>query len=151
MAEVILSEREAGAGRTALVVASEVNSRRLASTDAPPEFRALFGDAACAFALQRSAAGAGVPGRRLREFTWGTSGTYASALRVTWPEGGVPKVHFRGEQLAGAAITVLERVIDRLTALSGVSTSISLRCTSPIRVWPPCSLKRPGSRLRKRR
>jgi hypothetical protein len=92
-----------------------------------------------------------VPGRRLREFTWGTSGTYASALRVTWPEGGVPKVHFRGEQLAGAAITVLERVIDRLTALSGVSTSISLRCTSPIRVWPPCSLKRPGSRLRKRR
>ncbi|HUI40490.1 MAG TPA: 3-oxoacyl-[acyl-carrier-protein] synthase III C-terminal domain-containing protein [Terriglobia bacterium] len=107
-------------GRAALVVASEVNSRRLASLDSPPEFRALFGDAACAFALKRADAGQGVPGRRLREFVWGASSTFASALRVSWPEGGVPQVQFRGEQLAGAAITLLERVIDRLSVMSAV-------------------------------
>lgn len=107
-------------GRAALVVASEVNSRRLAACASPPEFRALFGDAGCAFALHRAAAGEGVPGRRLREFAWGASSTFSSALRVSWPEGGAPQVQFRGEQLAGAAITILERVIDRLSAMSGV-------------------------------
>jgi len=107
-------------GRTALIVASEVNSCRLASMDAPPEFRALFGDAACAFVLERSEAGAGAPGRRLREFTWGASSTFASALCVSWPAGGAPRVEFRGEQLAAAAIEVLERVLDRLAAVTGV-------------------------------
>lgn len=107
-------------GRTALVVTSEVNSRRLAFIDAPPEFRALFGDAACAFVLERTAAGDGVPGQRLRDFTWGASGTFASALRVKWPADSTPRVEFRGEQLAGAAIETLGRVLDRLATVSGV-------------------------------
>jgi len=106
--------------RTALVVASEVNSRRLASMDVPPEFRALFGDAACAFVLERTAAGDGVPGRRLRDFIWGASSTFSSALSVVWPPGGGPHVEFSGQQLAGAAIETLERVFDRLANLSGV-------------------------------
>jgi 3-oxoacyl-[acyl-carrier-protein] synthase III len=108
-------------GRAALVVASEVNSRRLASMDAPSEFRALFGDAACAFALERSAAGTGVPGRRLRQFTWGASGTYASALSVSSAHGSGLRVEFRGEQLAAAAIETLQRTLDRLAVLSGIA------------------------------
>jgi hypothetical protein len=39
-------------GSVALVVASQINSRRLAT--APGEFRGLFGDGACAFVLSRS-------------------------------------------------------------------------------------------------
>lgn len=107
-------------GRAALVVASEVNSQRLASIDSPPEFRALFGDAACAFVLKLRGAEDDLPGKGLRGFTWGCSGTFASALRLSWPAGGAPQVQFRGEQLAGAAITYLERVIDRLTVMAGV-------------------------------
>ena len=109
-----------GNARVALVVASEVNSRRLATMESPPEFRALFGDAACAWALEGSPAGQGVPGRRLLKFAWGVSSTFASALRVSWSQGGLPQVEFRGEQLASAAIALLERVIDRLTALAGI-------------------------------
>ncbi len=107
--------------RTALVIASEVNSRRLATMDAPPEFRALFGDAACAFVLERSASGEGVPGRRLREFIWGASATYASALSVSSADAGQLRVEFRGEQLAAAAIETLQRILDRLAAISGIA------------------------------
>ncbi|HXJ95974.1 MAG TPA: 3-oxoacyl-[acyl-carrier-protein] synthase III C-terminal domain-containing protein [Terriglobia bacterium] len=109
-------------GRAALVVASEVNSRRLLGIDSPPEFRALFGDAACAFVLKLRAAGDGDarPGKRLRDFVWGCSSTFASALRLSWPSVGTPAVQFKGEQLAGAAITQLERVIDRLTVMAAI-------------------------------
>jgi len=107
-------------GRIALVVASEVNSRRLAGVDAPPEFRALFGDAACAFVLERTGIGAATAGMCLLNFTWGASATFASALRAAWPAGGTAKVEFRGEQLAGAAIETLDRILDRLATMSGV-------------------------------
>jgi 3-oxoacyl-[acyl-carrier-protein] synthase-3 len=109
--------------RAALVVASEVNSRRLAALDAPPEFRALFGDGACAFVLERSTVGGGGPGGRLREFIWGASGTFASALTAFWPPGGEPRVGFSGQQLAGAAVETLERVLDRIAIVSGVPIS----------------------------
>jgi 3-oxoacyl-[acyl-carrier-protein] synthase III len=107
-------------GRAALVLASEVNSRRLRALESPPEFRALFGDAACAFVLRLRAAVDDLSGNRLRGFTWGCSSTFASALRLSWPSDGAPTVQFRGEQLAGAAITQLERVIDRLAVMAAI-------------------------------
>jgi 3-oxoacyl-[acyl-carrier-protein] synthase III len=107
-------------GRAALVVASEVNSQRLPGLDSPPEFRALFGDAACAFVLRLRSPEDNSPAKWLRDFTWGCSSTSASALRLSWPAVGSPTVEFRGEQLAVAAITYLERVVDRLTAMAAI-------------------------------
>lgn len=107
-------------GRAALVLASEVNSQRLLGFDSPPELRALFGDAACAFVLKLGAARDDPPGGRLRGFAWGCSSTSASALRLSWPAVGTPTVEFSGEQLAVAAITHLGRAIDRLTVMAAI-------------------------------
>jgi len=102
--------------KVALVVAAEINSRPLAA--APGEFRGLFGDGACAFILSRS--GASTPGEcRLGNFISGCSGAHASALRLGLTGVGSVTVEFKGEELVGAAITALDRVIQELEAESG--------------------------------
>jgi hypothetical protein len=85
----------AGQSRLALVVASEVPSRRLASSSAPGDFRGLFGDGACAFVLSRSRSA----GRRwkLGEFVWGCSGAFAASLRLELAEASPLRVEFQGE------------------------------------------------------
>lgn len=111
-----------GGRRAALVVASEVHSRRFASSNVPGEFRGLFGDGACAFILQ---AGEGSryegAGLRLGEFVSGCSGSMASSLRAAVQPGGVLEVVFSGEALAKGAVAALREVIGKLEELSGVA------------------------------
>ncbi len=102
-----------------LVVASEVNSRRLSSPEVPGEFRGLFGDGACAFVLGRSESGDDQQSWRLGDFIWGCSGTFASSLRLALRETGELDVSFKGDQLATAAVAQLDRVLDGLENLSG--------------------------------
>lgn len=108
--------------RVALVVASEVNSRRLSGPHVPGEFRGLFGDGACAFVLSRSDS----PDRkafRLGDLVSGCSGAFSSALRMVIRDSGELEVEFKGEQLANAAITTLNQVIGSLEDLCGVARS----------------------------
>lgn len=107
--------------RVALVVSSEVNSRRLSSPQVPGEFRGLFGDGACAFVLARSDSGQTEAALRLGEFISGCSGTFTSALRLELRDDNRLNVHFKGEELAQAALGQLERVLDGLENLSGKS------------------------------
>ncbi len=107
-------------GSVALVVASELNSRRLAGT--PGEFRGLFGDGACAFVLSRSEEARATQhniGNRLGSFMWGCAGTYASALRLAVSEAGSLETEFKGEQLAAAAVSTMDRVFEGLENQSG--------------------------------
>ncbi len=111
----------AAEGGVALVVASELNSRRVAQ--APGEFRGLFGDGSCAFVLSRSEEAHPVQGNRIGNFILGCDGTYASALRLALSEAGSLDTEFKGEQLAAAAISAMERVFEGLEHQSGVSRS----------------------------
>ena len=68
-ASLILST---GGHRAALLVASEVHSRVLASLGAPGEFRGLFSDGACALVLTPAREDGETP--RVGSFTFGCSG-----------------------------------------------------------------------------
>src|SRR3990170_6606322 len=109
--------------RVALVVASEVHSRRLSSLKVPGEFRGLFGDGACAFVLTRSESGRNNEIFQLGNFVWGCSGTLSSALRVSLADTGEVEVQFKGEQLASAAVSTLDRILYNLGKTSGKSRS----------------------------
>lgn len=110
--------------KAALVIASEVHSRRLAASQAPGEFRGLFGDGACAFILQASEGNPneGAP-YRLGEFVSGCSGSMASSLRLAVQPNGELGVVFNGEALAKGAVVTLNQVIANLEDLSGVARS----------------------------
>ena len=105
----------------ALVVASEVNSRKLSSPHVPGEFRGLFGDGACAFVLGR--ASASNKNLRIGDFIWGCAGASATALQVGIHNSGGVEVHFQGEQLSKAALAQLDRIFDGLETLSGRARS----------------------------
>jgi 3-oxoacyl-[acyl-carrier-protein] synthase III len=108
-AQAFLSSRRGWA----LVVASEVHSRRLAQ--APGEFRGLFGDGACALVLSSSdSAVTGGRGLLLGDFLFGCAGTFASALRLVLNESGGLETQFRGEKLGGAAVNQLARIVNDL-------------------------------------
>jgi 3-oxoacyl-[acyl-carrier-protein] synthase-3 len=115
VAKSLLRSRPQG---VALVVAAEVHSRRLNAPQVPGEFRGLFGDGACAFVLTNAAIDARKGGVRLREFVWGCSGAYASSLGVKVSENAGLIVQFKGEQLAHAAVTEMNRIIGALESLS---------------------------------
>ena len=104
--------------RAALIVASEVNSRRLDATGAPGEFRGLFGDGACAFVLA-PASDTHQDSLRLGDFVWGCSGTYASSLNINISEDAAMTIQFKGEQLALAAVTQMVRIFEALENQSG--------------------------------
>jgi 3-oxoacyl-[acyl-carrier-protein] synthase-3 len=115
MAKSLLRTRSQG---VALVVASEVHSRRLSAPQVPGEFRGLFGDGACAFILM-NVANAAQSGRvRLQEFIWGCSGTFASSLGVKISDSAGLNIQFKGEQLAHAAVIEMDRIIGTLENLS---------------------------------
>ena len=103
----------------ALVVASEVHSRRLNAPRVPGEFRGLFGDGACAFVLTRAADMGGNAALRLAGFVWGCSATFASSLSAKLAENAGLTVQFKGEQLAHAAVTQMERILEILENKSG--------------------------------
>ena len=115
-AKAFLSSMRQG---VALVVASEVHSRRLCSPGVPGEFRGLFGDGACAFVLRCSSESAQQTSCRLGDFVGGCSGTFASSLRVALRATNELNVDFRGEVLAGAALGQLARIVDDLESRSG--------------------------------
>jgi 3-oxoacyl-[acyl-carrier-protein] synthase-3 len=103
----------------ALVVASEVHSRRLDASDAPGEFRGLFGDGACAFVLTPAADTNQENFLRLGDFVWGCSGTFASSLEINVRENAEMTIQFKGEQLAHAAVTQMDRILEVLENRSG--------------------------------
>jgi len=103
----------------ALVVASEVHSRRLSASGAPAEFRGLFGDGACALLVTRAADTNQKSSLRLGDFVWGCSGTFASSLEINVRENAEMTVEFKGEQLAHAAITQMDRILEVLENKSG--------------------------------
>jgi 3-oxoacyl-[acyl-carrier-protein] synthase III len=105
----------------ALVVASEVHSRRLASPQMPGEFRGLFGDGACACVLARSDRASGADGLKLGNLVCGCSGTFASSLCLSLSDGGAMEIQFKGEQLAHAAVDQLARLVTTLENQSGLS------------------------------
>jgi len=105
----------------ALVVASEVNSRRLSSPQVPGEFRGLFGDGACAFVLSRSDSSPSHAPSKLGSFVWGCAGDSASALHVGLHQSGDVAVQFNGKQLGQAAVSQLDRVVGELENLTGRS------------------------------
>jgi 3-oxoacyl-[acyl-carrier-protein] synthase-3 len=111
------------AGQVALVVASEVHSRCLDWPQVPGEFRGLFGDGACALVLGRPDPSSGEAPLRLGRAIWGCSGTFASSLRLTLEDRNELKVRFDGKQLASAAISQMERVLQSLERHSGKSRS----------------------------
>jgi 3-oxoacyl-[acyl-carrier-protein] synthase-3 len=102
----------------ALVVASEVHSRRLSAPQVPGEFRGLFGDGACAFVLTNAATNDQNGCVRLKEFVWGCSGSFASSLGVKISENASLNIQFKGEQLARAAVTEMDRIMGTLENLS---------------------------------
>ncbi|HMD83822.1 MAG TPA: 3-oxoacyl-[acyl-carrier-protein] synthase III C-terminal domain-containing protein [Terriglobia bacterium] len=102
----------------ALVVAAEVHSRRLDAPLVPGEFRGLFGDGACAFVLTNAATDARDGCVRLQEFVWGCSGTFASSLGIHMSDDSGLNIQFKGEQLAHAAVTEMDRIIGTLENLS---------------------------------
>jgi 3-oxoacyl-[acyl-carrier-protein] synthase-3 len=103
----------------ALVVASEVHSRRLSAADAPEEFQGLFGDGACAFIVTRAADTEQEHSLKFGDFVWGCSGTYASSLNINVSEDAEMTIQFKGEQLAHAAITQMDRILEVLETESG--------------------------------
>lgn len=106
-----------------LVVASEVHSRRLCSSSVPGAFRGLFGDGACAFVLTRRESGSANSFMALGDFVWGCSGSLALSLRLSLADTGGFDVKFRGEQLAAAAVSAIDRILSRLENLSGRTRS----------------------------
>ncbi len=107
----------------ALVVASEVHSRRLNAPGVPGEFGGLFGDGACAFVLTNIESEPRNSKVNLRDFAWGCSGSYASSLSVEMSDKAKLTVRFKGEQLARAAVMQLDRIIAILEKLSARSRS----------------------------
>jgi len=108
--------------RSALVVASEVNSQRLCHPGVPGEFRGLFGDGACAFVLSSLDDSDG-KAWRMGDFVSGCSGAFSSSLQVGLRPTGELEVDFKGEQLASAAITTINQVIGNLEDLTGIGRS----------------------------
>jgi 3-oxoacyl-[acyl-carrier-protein] synthase-3 len=116
VAKSLLAQNPRG---VALVVASEVHSRRLSAPQVPGDFRGLFGDGACAFILTNSGTAANGSCISLKEFVWGCSGNAASSLRVrSYGDAGLT-VQFKGEQRAHAAVAQLGRIIEKLENLAG--------------------------------
>jgi 3-oxoacyl-[acyl-carrier-protein] synthase-3 len=103
----------------ALVVASEVHSRRLSASDMPGEFRGLFGDGACALLVTRAAGTNQRNSLRLGDFVWGCCGTFASSLEVDVRENAELSIQFKGEQLAHAVVTQMDRILEVLENKSG--------------------------------
>jgi 3-oxoacyl-[acyl-carrier-protein] synthase-3 len=98
----------------ALVVASEVHSRRLKNSDVSGEFRGLFGDGSCAFVLSSAPATNQEDSLSLGDFVWGCSGNFASVLSVTVDENSGIAVQFKGEPLAHSAVVQTDRILEIL-------------------------------------
>jgi len=103
----------------ALIVASEIHSRRLKHPGVPGEFRGLFGDGACAFVLSSAATTNQEHSLKLGDLVWGCSGHSASALTVNVDENTSLALQFKGEPLARAAVVQTDRILKMLEKKSG--------------------------------
>ncbi len=112
---------QGGAHRTALIVASEVHSRRLAPPRLPGELCGLFGDGACALVFTASDSAAEAGALCMGDFIWGCSGAFSASLCVSIGEAQGIEVQFKGDQLAHAAVAQLDRLIAALETRSGKS------------------------------
>ncbi|MFB3923922.1 MAG: 3-oxoacyl-ACP synthase III family protein [Terriglobia bacterium] len=112
-----------GQCQAVLVVAAEVNTRRLSGPEVPGEFRGLFGDGACAFLLVRDESDGGNGPSRIGKFIFGCSGAFASSLRITLRPSGPLEVNFEGKRLGSVALSTLEQILNRLEDSSGISIS----------------------------
>lgn len=110
-----------GTASRVLITTAEVHSRRLAPGCVAGEFGGLFGDGASAFVLSRGDATRTTTHYRVRDFQFGCSGTFSSALAVGMRADGQVTLAFRGEALARAALARLEKIISALELRTGFS------------------------------
>ena len=87
------------------------------------EFRDCYGDGACAFVLSCFDGATPGQGYHLGDFISGCAGAHASSLRLRLSGAGSVIVDFKGEELAGAAISTLDRVLQELEGQSGTPRS----------------------------
>jgi 3-oxoacyl-[acyl-carrier-protein] synthase-3 len=109
----------AGTFRAVLIATADVHSRILTPARVRGEFGALFGDGASAFVLTGAdgEAGSYSPG----EFLFGCDPTAASAIRVGLSRDLTLELDFDGGDLARAAVTRLQELIEHLELKSGAS------------------------------
>lgn len=119
LAGAVLAASEEG---TALVVASEVHSRLLASLGAPGALRGLLGDGACAFVLQARPAHK-ENSLRVGDFILGCAGSRSSAFEIKLTSRADFEFQFKGEELGRSAVDALARTIEQLERLSGHPSS----------------------------
>ncbi len=110
-----------GNARRVLITTAEVHSRRLGPGCVAGEFGGLFGDGASSFVLSRAARGRNGSHYRVRDFQFGCSGSFSSALAVGMSADGQVALEFRGEALARAALARLEKIISTLELRTGFS------------------------------
>ena len=60
---------------------------------------------------------------QLGNFVWGCSGALSSSLRLSLADTGEIEVQFKGDQLASAAVSTLDRILHHLEKTSGKSRS----------------------------
>jgi len=73
--------------------------------------------------LTRSESGRNNEISKLGNFVWGCSGTLSSSLRLSLADTGEIEVQFKGDQLASAAVSTLDRILYNLEKASGKSRS----------------------------
>lgn len=110
-----------GTASRVLITTAEVHSRRLVPGCVAGEFGGLFGDGASAFVLSRGEEARGGSHYRVRDFQFGCSGSFSSALAVGMGADGQVALEFRGEALARAALARLEKIISALELRTGFS------------------------------
>jgi len=110
-----------GTASRVLITTAEVHSRRLAPGCVAGEFGGLFGDGASAFILSRGDERSNGRHYRVRDFQFGCSGSFSSALAVGMRADGQVALEFRGEALARAALARLEKIISSLERRTGFS------------------------------
>jgi 3-oxoacyl-[acyl-carrier-protein] synthase-3 len=109
----------AGSFRRILVASADVHSRILAPGRVKGEFGALFGDGASAFLLAPSEDGR--PSYSLGAFLFGCDAGAAAAIRVELGRDLAMDVTFNGEELARAAVTRLQTLVEDLELRCGAA------------------------------
>jgi 3-oxoacyl-[acyl-carrier-protein] synthase-3 len=110
----------AGTFRSVLVATADVHSRLLTPARVKGEFGALFGDGASAFVLGPGSQGQG-SSYCVGEFTFGCDAAAAPAIRVGLTRDLSLDLTFNGSDLARAAVTRLQELIEDLELKSGAS------------------------------
>lgn len=109
-----------GQARSVGVVTADVHSRTLLPGRVAGEFGGLFGDGSSAFLLRSAVAKEQSNPYRLHEFLFGCATRYSGAITIADALDGTLDLHFDGDALSRAAISLMEKVIAAIEELSGI-------------------------------